>query len=330
MMIGAKIPGQTASAPASNSTDPTASAGPAPATSDAQTAGNTIAGPKEQLAGGILEFASPPAFEQAGTSKGGASKDYLSPDAATEVIVSVLPTETTWNSSTGPLQLNTAKRELAPTKPSAGPELLSGGKMPIEIHWSTTKDGKPANGYRLFRKVGPRIPRCDVITIGDPAGALQIGEQVLLSMTSTQSAEDPKNNVAETSSHASLETKANQRAQAALEQAKKLATDRKDDEAYTKFKYILNEYPGSTAATEARQAVDNYEADPTFANRHKKAPTGNNDDKAAGALAMADNYATLGKVDAAKEKYQQIIAQYPNTPSAAKAKKRLANLATGH
>jgi TolA-binding protein len=146
---------------------------------------------------------------------------------------------------------------------------------------------------------------------------------VLNSMTSLL----PPDPVPAAKSHGGpAEEKRNQRAQAALDQAKKFADAKKDDEAYAKYKYILNEYPNSPSAADAKAAVDKYEADPAFAERHKKATEAGPAEKAASMLALADNYSTVGRQDEARAKYQQIIKDYPDTPSAEKAKKRLMDI----
>jgi TolA-binding protein len=46
--------------------------------------------------------------------------------------------------------------------------------------------------------------------------------------------------------------------------------------------------------------------------------------KARSLLSLADGYAAAGKMDLAREKYQAVIAQFPNTPEAATAKAKLA------
>jgi tetratricopeptide (TPR) repeat protein len=118
----------------------------------------------------------------------------------------------------------------------------------------------------------------------------------------------------------------NQKAESILQAAEKLQTDGNDDQAYAKFKTVLIDYASTPSAAAARDAVAKYEADPAFQQRHKR-PDPTPAEKAAALLSLADNYASLGKLDAAKAKYQQVLSDYPNTPSAATAKKKLADLA---
>jgi tetratricopeptide (TPR) repeat protein len=293
---------------------------------------------RERFASGTLEFTPPAGFEQIARSHGDASVDYLSPDHSTEMVLLAMPPGTPMDSSSGPIQLNNAKRELAAAadKPAKPPELMKDTTLPVEIRWSFTRDGKPATGFRLFRKIGKlQVARCEVTTTADADKARALGEQTLNEMTSLIPDEPPPTASASSkggnSAHASAasgdaQSKMNQRAQAALDQAKKLQADKKDDDAYARFKFVVSEYPNSSSAGEAKTAIEAYEADPAFAERHKKPAELSPADKATAALALADNYATAGKNDEAMIKYQQIIKDYPGTPSAEKAKKRLADM----
>jgi tetratricopeptide (TPR) repeat protein len=117
-----------------------------------------------------------------------------------------------------------------------------------------------------------------------------------------------------------------QKAESMLEAAEKLQSDGKDDQAYARFKTILVDYANTPSAAAARAAVDKYESDTAFAQRHKR-PDPTPAERAAALLSLADNYVSLGKLDAAKDKYDQLLSDYPNTPSAVTAKARLADLA---
>lgn len=292
---------------------------------------------RQKFGGGAIEFSLPPQYEQISTSRGDASRDYLSRDRVTNIILTVLPPGTVIDARFGPTQLLTAKRELNAglSKPTAGPEPITGAALPVEIKWSFMRDGQPAQGFRLFRKVGPQVVRAELTTTGEADAARLLGQQVLNSMTSLLPDEPPAAAPAAAAVAPVKPTRPlsgpaaerlNQRAQAALDQAKKLAADGKDDDAYARYRMIANEYPGATASGEAREAIARYEADPVFAERRKKPAEVGPAEKAASILSLADNYATAGKVEEARAKYQQILKDYGDTPAAVKVKKRLADL----
>jgi thiol-disulfide isomerase/thioredoxin len=109
----------------------------------------------------------------------------------------------------------------------------------------------------------------------------------------------------------------------ALAIANKLKADKKDDLAYPRFKAIVKSYPGTPAATEAATAVQAYEADTACITKfNAKANTG----KAESMLSMAATYKAAGHLEQAKKKYQDVIAQFPNTTWAATASKGIEDL----
>jgi hypothetical protein len=215
---------------------------------------STGAPAREKLAGGI-EFTPPAQFEDIGSAQGGRTHDYVSEDRATEMLLTVLPEGTTLDSASGPKLLAETTQDLAGQSLLAGPELLSDSAV-VAIHWSFNKGGKPAQGYRLFQKVGQRVVRCELMTTGDEKAARHVAERTLVGMSAPE---------AEAAGAAELPP------------------------------------PGTKPAVDDAQ-------------------------KAAALLAMAGNYAAVGQVDAARTKYQDLLRKYPQTPSAALAKKRLAEL----
>jgi thiol-disulfide isomerase/thioredoxin len=121
------------------------------------------------------------------------------------------------------------------------------------------------------------------------------------------------------------EAKTDKEATDALAVANKLKADKKDDLAYPRFKNIVKLYPGTSAASDAAAAVKAYEADTAFITKfNTKANTG----KAESMLSMAESYKAAGNLDLAKKKYQDVIAQFPNTSwaqTAAKAIEEMGN-----
>ena len=113
------------------------------------------------------------------------------------------------------------------------------------------------------------------------------------------------------------------RAADALTNAQKLQAAKKDDQAYIQFKSIVSTYANTPAAATAAEAVAKYEKDPSFVKRVTGAAT---DAKAKSILSMANSYKESGKTDLAKQKYQSVVDQFPNTPYAETAKKELKDL----
>ncbi|HEV2295445.1 MAG TPA: redoxin domain-containing protein [Tepidisphaeraceae bacterium] len=120
---------------------------------------------------------------------------------------------------------------------------------------------------------------------------------------------------------------------AALEEAKKadseltaaqqLQAEKKDEQAYVKFKAITRQYPKSPAASTAAEAVATYEKDPAFVKRANEAAAGG---KAKGMLGLAQSFASAHKNELARKKYQEIIDQFPGTTYAETAKREMAAL----
>jgi thiol-disulfide isomerase/thioredoxin len=107
----------------------------------------------------------------------------------------------------------------------------------------------------------------------------------------------------------------------ALAIANQLKAAKKDDLAYPQFKTVVKGYPHTAAATEAAAVVAAYESNTAFITAfNNKANT----KKAESLLLMADNYRQMGNADKAREKYQQVLDQFPNTAWADSAKKGMA------
>jgi thiol-disulfide isomerase/thioredoxin len=113
------------------------------------------------------------------------------------------------------------------------------------------------------------------------------------------------------------------RASDALAAAQKLQAAKKDDQAYTQFKSIVGNFANTPSAATAAEEVAKYEKDPAFV---KKVSGASADAKAKAALSVASSYKESGQTDLAKQKYQSVIEQFPNTPYAETAKKELKDL----
>ena len=113
------------------------------------------------------------------------------------------------------------------------------------------------------------------------------------------------------------------RADEALAVAKDLQKQKKDEAAYARFKSITREFPDTDAAATAAAVVKRYEDDPAFAKRVVEKETGA---KAKAALSMARSYRTARRLDQARQKYQSIIQEFPNSPYAQTAQQELSAL----
>jgi TolA-binding protein len=113
------------------------------------------------------------------------------------------------------------------------------------------------------------------------------------------------------------------RAEEALAAARELEKQKKDELAYNRYKSIAKEFPDTAAATTAAAVVKRYESDPAFVKRINEKETGT---KAKAALSMARSYRTAQKTEQARQKYQSIIKEFPNTPYAQTAQQELSSL----
>jgi thiol-disulfide isomerase/thioredoxin len=113
------------------------------------------------------------------------------------------------------------------------------------------------------------------------------------------------------------------RADEALAVAQGLQKQKKDELAYNRFKAITKEFPDTSAATTAAAVVKRYEGDAAFVKRVSDKEVGG---KAKAALSMARSYRTARKTDQARQKYQSIIQEFPNTAYAQEAQQELASL----
>jgi thiol-disulfide isomerase/thioredoxin len=112
----------------------------------------------------------------------------------------------------------------------------------------------------------------------------------------------------------------------ALATANQWKADKKDELAYPQYQMIVKSYPKTAAATDAAAAVKEYEANKPFITAYNNK---NNKKKAEGLLLMADNLRQMGSVTKAKEKYQQVLDQYPGTEWAESAKKGMSAITDG-
>lgn len=110
----------------------------------------------------------------------------------------------------------------------------------------------------------------------------------------------------------------------ALDVAKKLQGQKKDELAYARFADVVKAFPGTDAAAEAQTQLDRYQKDAAFM---KRMTDRNAASKATAALHMGDNYKAVGNVEMARKKYQSVITQFPGTTYAETARQSLAELA---
>jgi len=135
----------------------------------------------------------------------------------------------------------------------------------------------------------------------------------------------------------------NERADDALKVAQKFQDQKKDIQAYTRFKLIVKNFAGTPAAQTATSTIATYDADPDFkkqlagaaassasggAASSQPAPDNAKPDpgRAKSLLSLANSYRDSGNADTARSKYEDVITQFPGTPEADAAKDEIAKL----
>ena len=109
-------------------------------------------------------------------------------------------------------------------------------------------------------------------------------------------------------------------ADSALADAQQLRTQKKDFDAYQRFKFIVTNFPGTAAADSAAGAVSAYESDPGFAQCAKDAAAA---DKSKSLFNLADAYHKSGRDDLARAKLQSVIDSFPGTTYAQQAQQQI-------
>jgi hypothetical protein len=89
-------------------------------------------------------------------------------------------------------------------------------------------------------------------------------------------------------------------------------------DAYAAFKAIIKASPGSADATAAGAEITAMEGDALVSRKIL-----NSEGKAYSALSMAQNFQNSGQADKAKQRYEQVMKDFPDTLSASIAKKRI-------
>lgn len=117
-----------------------------------------------------------------------------------------------------------------------------------------------------------------------------------------------------------------QESETALVNADVLADQKQDLSAYDAYKKVASDYPGTPAATKATAAMAKYDADPAFAKIKSNEQTAATDEKAEKVLNLGKNYAAAGRNDLARDKFNEVIENYPDSAEAAEAKSELAKL----
>jgi tetratricopeptide (TPR) repeat protein len=134
----------------------------------------------------------------------------------------------------------------------------------------------------------------------------------------------------------------NAHADDALRIAQTLQANKNDVAAYSRYKFIVKTFAGTSAAQTASDAIAAYDADPDFKKKiaGTAAPSAGGESPASAApapsqpdparakslLSLANSYRDAGDNDKAREKYQAVITQFPGTPEADTAKDELSKL----
>jgi thiol-disulfide isomerase/thioredoxin len=108
--------------------------------------------------------------------------------------------------------------------------------------------------------------------------------------------------------------------------AARAARKAKPGDAYQIYKSIVKTSPQSSEARAAATELSNMEQDPAVAKKVMSSPA---ESKAAATLTMANNFLGIGQTEKAKQRYELVIKDYPDTMCASVAKKKLAELSSG-
>ena len=113
----------------------------------------------------------------------------------------------------------------------------------------------------------------------------------------------------------------NEKSKIELAVAKKFQADKKDDQAYAKYKLVASAFAGTEGGNIAAAEAAKYEKDAAFMKKQKESSIAG---KANSALSLARAYAGSGNKDLAMKKYQSVIAEFPGTSYATTAQKEMA------
>jgi thiol-disulfide isomerase/thioredoxin len=102
----------------------------------------------------------------------------------------------------------------------------------------------------------------------------------------------------------------NKAAEDELAIARRLQGEKKDEQAYLKFKAIAKSFAGTPAGEQAKAELATYEKNPALVEKANNSAAAG---KAKAIMGMAENYARVGRNDQAKKKNQEVISAYPGT-----------------
>lgn len=123
--------------------------------------------------------------------------------------------------------------------------------------------------------------------------------------------------------HELAEADRREKAQAALDEARKLRDAGQEDEAYARFRAVAEDFKQTPAGQAAAEAAKAYESDPAFVRRNKDRAAAT---RAKPALNLAENYLAAGRPEMARKKYEEVVKEFPDTTFAETAKAALARI----
>jgi thiol-disulfide isomerase/thioredoxin len=106
--------------------------------------------------------------------------------------------------------------------------------------------------------------------------------------------------------------------------AKRLQEEKKDEQAYLKFRSVATTFANTPAGDSAKQEVANYDAKTPEVG--KRAIDSIAAGKAKGMMGMAQNYQKVGRPEQAIAKYQEVISAFPGSSYAKDAEKKIAEI----
>jgi len=221
--------------------------------------------------------------------------------------------------------LDTAAKKLADKDPSGALKALgtvpadAKGDARISAKFTEVQKGVEAAAAEMLTGVQPLIAAKNYTAAGSKL------REIAMSMKGTPTGDKAKQQLDELMAKPEVKSQLvamekNEKSKVELAAARKLQAEKKDDQAYARFKVIASAFAGTDGGKEAAAEVAKYEKDPAFVKKQNESAAAS---KANSGLSLARAYASSGKGDLATKKYQSVIEEFPGTSFAATAKKEL-------
>ncbi len=203
-----------------------------------------------------------------------------------------------------------------------------GAKTWLEQAVKLERDGNLEEAARIVAEISVRFERGKPMCNGDPRPSEPTSGSNENSgdRTARQAADNEigRMNASREMKEKIRDALKNVRGQADLELAEMLEELNQFDGAIDLYRQIVEKYEDSKPAEDAQKALDRLLKDPAA---REKVTTARNEELASVWLDIGDRFARIKRADQAKEQYQKILDQLPQTLAAKRAKERLEELA---